>query len=70
LPCRDPPVTGPPPAAPVLDGQGRAIGALNIAVSRARWDPETSEARYAQLLRAAAASISAPRLPHRAAGQA
>jgi IclR family transcriptional regulator, pca regulon regulatory protein len=55
-------------AAPVLDAQGRAIGALNIAVSRARWDPEASEARYAQLLRAAAASISAPRLPHRAAG--
>jgi IclR family transcriptional regulator, pca regulon regulatory protein len=54
-------------AAPVLDAQGRAIGALNIAVSRARWDPEVSEVRYAQLLRTAAASISAPRLPHQAA---
>lgn len=50
-------------AAPVLDAQGRAIGALNIAVSHARWDAERSEARYAELLRGAAASISAPWRP-------
>lgn len=52
-------------AAPVLDAHGRAIGALNIALSRARWDAERSEARLSELLRAAAAAVSAPQLPHR-----
>lgn len=51
-------------AAPVLDMQGRAIGALNIAVSRARWR-EGDEAKYAAELKTAAAAVSAPRLPHR-----
>jgi IclR family pca regulon transcriptional regulator len=51
-------------AAPVLDAAGRAIGALNIAVSRARWNRERDEKRYAGLLRAAAATVSAPQLPH------
>jgi IclR family pca regulon transcriptional regulator len=51
-------------AAPVLDARGRAIGALNIAVSRTRWNPERDEPRYAGLLRAAAATISAPQRPH------
>ena len=51
-------------AAPVLDASGRAIGALNIAVSRARWNAERDEDRYAGLLRAAATAISAPQLPH------
>ena len=51
-------------AAPVLDVGGRAIGALNIAVSRARWKPERDEDRYAGLLRAAATAISVPQLPH------
>lgn len=55
-------------AAPVLDASGRAIGALNIAVSRARWNAARDEPRLASLLRTAAASISAPRgVPHRAA---
>ncbi|MGH8315676.1 MAG: IclR family transcriptional regulator [Steroidobacterales bacterium] len=52
-------------AAPILSANGRAIGALNIAVSRARWNDERDEPRFADLLRGAAASISAPRLPHR-----
>jgi IclR family pca regulon transcriptional regulator len=52
-------------AAPVLAANGRAIGALNIAVSRARWKEGRDEQRFADLLRDAAASISAPRLPHR-----
>ena len=52
-------------AAPVLDATGRAIGALNIAVSNARWNPAKDEQRYAALLRDAARAISAPRLPHR-----
>lgn len=52
-------------AAPVLDASGRAIGALNIAMARARWNPEHSEARLSDLLRAAAATVSAVRLPHR-----
>ena len=51
-------------AAPVVDASGRAIGALNIAVSRMRWNGERDEQRYAGLLRAAAATISAPQLPH------
>jgi DNA-binding IclR family transcriptional regulator len=51
-------------AAPVLDAWGRAVGALNIAVSRARWNAERDEARYAGLLRAAAATISAAQRPH------
>ena len=50
-------------AAPVLDARGLAIGALNIAVSRARWNRERDEERYAGLLRAAAATVSAPQLP-------
>lgn len=52
-------------AAPVIDGQGRPIGALNISVARTRWSAG-DEPRYANLLREAAQSISAPRLPHRA----
>jgi IclR family pca regulon transcriptional regulator len=54
-------------AAPVLDAHGRAIGALNIAVSRVRWDASSDEKRYASLLRDAAQAISSPRLPHRKA---
>ena len=50
-------------AAAVLDARGRAVGALNIAVSRARWDARRDADRYAGLLRAAAAAISAPQLP-------
>ncbi|MFT3778464.1 MAG: IclR family transcriptional regulator C-terminal domain-containing protein [Ottowia sp.] len=52
-------------AAPVLDAHGRAIGALNIAMSSARWVAEHSEERIAHLLRAAAASVSVPQLPSR-----
>ena len=50
-------------AAPVLDARGRAVGALNIAVSRARWNAGRDADRYAGLLRAAATAISAPQLP-------
>lgn len=50
-------------AAPVLDAHGRAVGALNIAVSRARWNAGRDADRYADLLRAAANAISAPPLP-------
>ena len=52
-------------AAPVLDPGGRAVGALNIAVSRARWNAERDEERYAGLLRSAAAAVSAPQRPHK-----
>jgi IclR family pca regulon transcriptional regulator len=52
-------------AAPVLDANGRAVGALNVAVSNTRWDASKDEQRYATLLRDAARAISAPRLPHR-----
>jgi IclR family pca regulon transcriptional regulator len=52
-------------AAPVLDATGRAVGALNIAVSRARWNAERDEERYAGLLRSAAAAVSAPQRPHK-----
>jgi len=52
-------------AAPILASDGRAIGALNIAVTRARWNEARDERRFADLLRGAAASISAPSLPHR-----
>jgi IclR family pca regulon transcriptional regulator len=57
-------------AAPVLNGSGRAVGALNIAMSRARWNPKRDEQRLADLLRAAADAVSAPQLPHRRAGAA
>jgi IclR family pca regulon transcriptional regulator len=50
-------------AAPVLDARGRAVGALNIAVSRARWNAERDADRYADLLRAAASAVSAPQRP-------
>jgi len=50
-------------AAPILDASGRAIGALNIAVSRARWKPDRDELRFAGLLRAAAATLSATQRP-------
>lgn len=52
-------------AAPVLNASGRAVGALNIAVSRARWSAQADEKRLAGLLRAAAAAVSAPQLPHK-----
>jgi IclR family pca regulon transcriptional regulator len=52
-------------ASPVLDPNGRAVGALNIAVSRARWAEERDEERYAALLRVAAAAVSAPQRPHK-----
>jgi IclR family pca regulon transcriptional regulator len=52
-------------AAAVLDPGGRAVGALNIAVSRARWNEDRDEERYAGLLRTAAAAVSAPQQPHK-----
>jgi len=52
-------------AAPVLDAHGRAIGAFNIAMSRARWEAGQGEERLAEFLRSAAAMVSAPQLPHR-----
>jgi IclR family pca regulon transcriptional regulator len=54
-------------AAPVLNANGRAVGALNIAISRARWNAGRDERRLADLLRDAAAAVSAPQLPHKRA---
>ncbi len=45
-------------AAPVTDGEGRPIGAFNIAVSRSRYAPEEAEERFAPLVVAAARSVS------------
>ncbi len=51
-------------AVPILDAQGCAIGALNIAMSQSQWDKSASEAQLSELLRSAAAAVSAPQLPH------
>lgn len=48
-------------AAPILDANGRGIGAVNIAVSRSRWVPERDAKRYADLVISAASSISSKR---------
>ncbi len=48
-------------AAAIVDGNGRGIGAVNLAVSRSRWVPERDTKRYADLVISAASSISVKR---------
>jgi len=48
-------------AAAIVDAAGRAIGAVNVAVTRARWNAERDEKRMADLLISTAAAISAKR---------
>ncbi len=48
-------------AAAILDGAGRGIGAVNVAVSRSRWVAERDMRRYADLLISTASSISVKR---------
>ncbi|MBI3451831.1 MAG: IclR family transcriptional regulator [Rhodospirillales bacterium] len=45
-------------AAPVVDHNRRSLGAINIAVSRARFSPKEAEEQFSSLVVAAAASIS------------
>jgi DNA-binding IclR family transcriptional regulator len=45
-------------AAAVVDRNGRAMGAVNVGVSRARFAPEDAEARFSSLVVATALSIS------------
>jgi IclR family transcriptional regulator, pca regulon regulatory protein len=46
-------------AAPVFDGAGQVLGAVNIAVPAARWTPEQVRARLSPLIARTAAAISA-----------
>lgn len=48
-------------AAAIVDGDGRAVGAINVAVAKPRWKGEADEKRIADLLITAAASISGRR---------
>jgi len=48
-------------AAPILDGNGRVAGAVNVAVATTRWKGEADEARLSSLLVTAAAAISGRR---------
>lgn len=45
-------------AAPIVDNIGHPVGAINVAVSRARYTPEDAEARFASPIIAAAQSSS------------
>jgi IclR family pca regulon transcriptional regulator len=45
-------------AAPVLDGDGRPVGAVNVAVSKEHCDAATAERRFAPLVMATAQAIS------------
>ncbi|RYB01470.1 IclR family transcriptional regulator [Lichenibacterium ramalinae] len=45
-------------ASAVLDRKGRPVGAINIAVSRARFTPEQAETEFSSLIVAAALSVS------------
>lgn len=50
-------------AAAIVDPQGRPLGAINIAVSRARFTPEQVEERFAPMVVAAARAISGSERP-------
>jgi len=50
-------------AAPITNAQGRAVGAINIAVSRARWDATHDAQRISDMVRSTALAISAHRKP-------
>jgi len=52
-------------AAPILDQNRRPIGAINIAVSRARFSPENAEKKFSPLIVAAALSVSQISNSHR-----
>lgn len=52
-----------PTAAALTDAQGRGIGAVNIAVARARWVAQRDEQRFADLVISAASAISSRRRP-------
>lgn len=45
-------------AAAIVDARGGPVGALNIAVSRARFSPEEAESKFSPLVIAAAFSVS------------
>jgi len=45
-------------AAAILDAQGRPVGAVNISISKSRWDPPRDEKRIMDLVITAAAAIS------------
>ena len=47
-------------AVPVIGADGRAAGALNVAVAKARWQGAADEKRLANLLIAAGQAINAP----------
>ena len=47
-------------AVPVLGADGRAAGAINVAIAKARWQGATDEKRLANLLIAAGQAINAP----------
>jgi DNA-binding IclR family transcriptional regulator len=47
-------------AAAVTDAVGRAVAAVSVAVSKARWRGKSDEKRYANLVISTAAAISAP----------
>ena len=48
-------------AAAVKDARGRGIGAVNVAVTKARWGADSDEGRYANLVMSAARAISVQR---------
>ncbi|WP_211463510.1 IclR family transcriptional regulator [Collimonas silvisoli] len=48
-------------AAAVKDARGRGIGAVNVAVTKARWGADSDESRYASLVMSAARAISVQR---------
>lgn len=48
-------------AAAVIDADGRAAGAINIAVVKSRWQGAADERRFANLLLAARSAIGVPR---------
>ena len=47
-------------AVPVLGADGRAAGAINVAIAKARWQGAADERRLANLLIAAGQAVSAP----------
>ncbi|PTB17939.1 IclR family transcriptional regulator [Trinickia symbiotica] len=49
-------------AAAIVNAHGRAIGAVNIAVARPRWDATRDEKRFADLVISTASAISSRRV--------
>jgi DNA-binding IclR family transcriptional regulator len=50
-------------AAAITNAHGRAVGAVNIALARSRWQPERDAARFADLVISTASAISSRRRP-------